>query len=72
MQSVEAYYDGKAFIPVKPIRAQKNQKALITLFESSEQAEQHWRKFFGLMTREQAKEIEDALVETERIDSDEW
>ncbi len=40
MQSVEAYYDGKAFIPVKPIRAQKNQKALITLFESSEQAEQ--------------------------------
>ncbi len=72
MQSVEAYYDGRVFIPVKPISAQKNQKALITILDSPELAEQHWRRFFGSMTPEHAKEIEEALIETERVDNDEW
>ena len=72
MQPIKAYYDGNAFIPFEPVNARKNQAAYITLLDSQEQLDQPWRRFFGAMTPAQAKEIEDALLETERVDTNEW
>jgi hypothetical protein len=31
MEAVEAYYDGRVFIPKKPVTAKKNQNALVIL-----------------------------------------
>jgi hypothetical protein len=33
MEAVKAYYDGKTFIPTKPVRAKKNQQAIITILD---------------------------------------
>jgi hypothetical protein len=33
MEAVNAYYDGYAFIPTKPIRVRKNQKAIVTVLD---------------------------------------
>ncbi|GHU65221.1 hypothetical protein AGMMS49983_12560 [Clostridia bacterium] len=34
MEAVEAYYDGRAFIPKKPVRVRKNQNAIITILDT--------------------------------------
>jgi hypothetical protein len=46
MEAVNAYYDGHAFVPTKPIKAQKNQKAIVTLLDEvrSEASKEHARK----------------------------
>jgi hypothetical protein len=33
MEAVNAYYDGNAFIPTKPVKAKKNQKAIVTILD---------------------------------------
>ncbi|MDR1028224.1 MAG: hypothetical protein LBL63_02265 [Clostridiales Family XIII bacterium] len=33
MEAVDAYYDGHTFVPTKPVRAKKNQKAIITILD---------------------------------------
>jgi hypothetical protein len=34
MEAVEAYFDGRVFIPKKPVTARKNQNAIITILDS--------------------------------------
>jgi hypothetical protein len=41
MEAVEAYYDGRVFIPKKPIRALKNQSALVILDSVNTSANDH-------------------------------
>jgi hypothetical protein len=33
MEAVNAYYDGHTFVPEKPVKAQKNQRAIITVLD---------------------------------------
>jgi len=33
MEAVNAYYDGQAFVPTKPVRAKKNQRAIVTILD---------------------------------------
>jgi len=33
MEAIRAYYNGKAFIPVAPVRAKENQAAIITILD---------------------------------------
>jgi hypothetical protein len=33
MEAVNAYYDGQAFVPTKPVKAKKNQKAIVTILD---------------------------------------
>ena len=35
MEAVNAYYDGHVFVPTKPVQAEKNQKAIVTLLDES-------------------------------------
>ena len=35
MTAVKAYYDGKAFIPISPVRAAKNQRAIVTVLDDA-------------------------------------
>jgi hypothetical protein len=36
MEAVKAYYDGVSFIPLSPIKAKKNQTAIITILDVDE------------------------------------
>lgn len=33
MEAVNAYYNGQAFVPTKPVKARKNQRAIITILD---------------------------------------
>jgi hypothetical protein len=35
MTAVKAYYDGKAFVPVSPVKAAKNQAAIVTVLDDA-------------------------------------
>jgi hypothetical protein len=35
MEAVKAYYDGRSFVPTKPILAKKNQEALVMLLDET-------------------------------------
>jgi hypothetical protein len=35
MEAVNAYYDGRAFVPTKPVQVKKNQKAIITILDEA-------------------------------------
>ena len=35
MEALNAYYDGRAFVPTKPVSARKNQRAIVTILEEA-------------------------------------
>jgi hypothetical protein len=54
MEAVKAYYDGKTFVPTKPVRAKKNQQAIVTILDevknddSRERAKKAIREMRGM------------------------
>jgi hypothetical protein len=46
MEAVKAYYDGKTFVPTKPVRAKKNQQAIVTILDEvkNEDSREHAKK----------------------------
>jgi hypothetical protein len=74
MTAVKAYYDGKAFIPVSPIRAAKNQTAIVTVLDNTIEAsgERDYLQFAGSLSDEDYQEITAILQATERVDENEW
>jgi len=74
MQAVKAYYDGRAFVPLSPIKITTNQSAIITILDEEikkPQSKPHG-EYFGVLSDEDYDEISEALLETQRIDNDEW
>jgi len=74
MQAVKAYYDGRAFVPLSPIKITTNQSAIVTILDEElkkPQAKPH-EDYFGILSDEDYNEISEALLETQRIDKDEW
>jgi hypothetical protein len=74
MTAVKAYYDGKAFIPLSPIRAAKNQSAIVTVLDDSAETNGSgdYLQFAGSLSDEDYREITAILESTERIDENEW
>ena len=74
MQAVKAYYDGRAFVPLSPIKITTNQRAIITILDEelkNPQAKPHG-DYFGVLSDDDYNEISEALLETQRIDKNEW
>ncbi len=36
MEAVNAYYNGYAFVPTKPVQIKKNQKAIVTILDETQ------------------------------------
>jgi len=74
MQAIKAYYDGKAFVPLSPIRIMTNQSAIVTILDEElkePQVKPH-EGYFGVLSDEDYNEISEALLETQRVDKNEW
>ena len=78
MQTVEAYYDGRAFVPVTPVAVQINERAVITIFRDSKtkltkrEGDRAYLSYAGTLSRENFDEITEILKDTGIIDIDEW
>jgi hypothetical protein len=83
MSTVRAIYDGQVFVPLTPVKAEKNQVAIFTLIEQRKTAEParqaHFSKavkphkrFLGALPKENIAELETILKEADKVDIDEW
>lgn len=74
MEAVQAYFDGKAFVPIAPVKAEINQQAIITILDSGiyKPGKKWFNEFFGVLSLEDAEEIKEALKGSEKVDSSEW
>ena len=74
MKAVTAYYDGRVFVPTKPVSARKNQQAIITLLDEvrENRAKEKLLSLAGALSEESYKEFMEALKDCERVDEDEW
>jgi len=79
MLAVKGYYDGKEFKALENIKLNKNQKVIITVLDEyiedkdiSSIKEKPHKKFLGIWKGNNLKEIEEALKDTEKVDTDEW
>ena len=74
MQAVKAFYNGVAFIPLTPVNVKPNQSAIITILDDIELiiTDNPYKKFIGKLSDESYYEIEKALLETQKVDINEW
>jgi hypothetical protein len=75
MTAVKAYYDGRVFIPKSPIIAEINQEAIVTILESRKSRisqKERLLKLSGSISHDDYLEIEEALLDTEKVTMDEW
>jgi hypothetical protein len=74
MIAVKAYYDGKVFIPLSPIKAAMNQAAIVTVLDDTvgDTAGNEYLQFAGSLSDEDYREIAEILKSTEQVDAHEW
>ena len=78
MQTVEAYYDGRAFVPVTPVAVQLNERAVVTIFDDTmdkrpkRENDKAYLGYAGTLPDENYHEIMEILKDTGQIDSNEW
>ena len=72
MTAVKAYFDGRVFIPTELVRAKMNQAAIITLLDEEIKEDKPHLEFIGVLSQEGFDEINEALLDTQTVDSDEW
>ncbi len=75
MTAVKAYYDGRVFIPESPVVAEINQAAIITILDSHLSLVSQRERLLNLagsISHEDYLEIEDALLDTEKVTQDDW
>jgi hypothetical protein len=74
MEAVEAYYDGRVFVPRKPISARKNQSAIVTILDefSANRTKKTLLSLVGALSEEDATDFMEALKDTEQVDANEW
>ena len=78
MQTIEAYYDGRAFVPVTPVAVQVNERAVVTIFRDSKdkltkrESDRAYLSYAGALSEENFDEITEILKDTGTIDIDEW
>jgi hypothetical protein len=64
--AVKAYYDCTVFVPVEPVKAKKNQPAIITLLDDESKNKPHV-KIIRILSQESFEEINKALEDTQRL-----
>ena len=78
MQTIEAYYDGRAFVPVTPVAVRVNERAVITIFDditancSKRENEKAYLSYAGALSDENYDEIMEIIKETGQIDANGW
>ena len=72
MEAVKAYYDGSVFVPIEPVKAKRNQNAIITIIEDVKKEVKPHLRFIGILSDESYNEISVALKDTQKVDADEW
>jgi hypothetical protein len=74
MTDVRAYYNGKAFIPLSPVKAIKNQAAIVRVLDDTieDTGNSKYLQFAGSLSDEDYREITEILKSTEQIDAHEW
>jgi len=74
MEAVNAYYDGRVFVPTKPVLARKNQRAIITILDEvrENRTKEKLLSRAGTLLEEDYEEFMNALADTERVDENEW
>jgi len=72
MNAVKAYYDGRVFIPTEPVKARRNQHAIITILDDERKENKPHLRFIGALSKESYEEISIALKDTQKVDADEW
>ncbi|MDR0386565.1 MAG: hypothetical protein LBH57_00875, partial [Treponema sp.] len=73
--AIKAYYDGYAFIPESPVVAEVNQGAIITLISGKDadvSKKDRLLSLAGSISHEDFLEMEKTLLDTERVNHDEW
>jgi len=60
------------FVPVEPVRARKNQQAIITIIDDVKKEDKPFLKFIGTLSQESYEEITSALKDTQQVDTNEW
>ena len=74
MEVLKAYFNGIAFVPLDPVKAKKNQSAIITILddEDKDRSVKPHTRFVGTLSQESFEEINIALLDTQKLDADEW
>jgi len=74
VKTVKALFDGQVFVPMTPIKAEKNQLAIITLLDNYATTgnKKAFLKYAGLLSDDSYIEINNILKDTQRIDIHEW
>ena len=78
MQTVEAYYDGRAFVPVAPVALRINERAIVTIFEDitdkrpKRENNKEYLSYAGMLPDDSYDEIMEILKDTGQIDANEW
>jgi hypothetical protein len=69
VQAVRAVYDGRAFVPVRPVNAEKNQAAIITILDEVQSAGngKSYVKYAGRLSDERRAELEEILESTRGV-----
>ena len=72
MNAVKAYYDGNVFVPTEPVKAKRNQSAIITILDEDKREDKPHLEFIGILSQESCEEISMALIDTQKVDVNEW
>ena len=56
----------------EPVRAKINQSAIITILEDKAESDKPHLKFIGTLSMESYEEINNALLDTQKVDYNEW
>jgi hypothetical protein len=74
METIQAIYDGKVFIPTSPIRLPKNKMVVMTIVQTQpiKKTQQSYLKYAGCLSDKDCTELTAILRETEMVDSHEW
>jgi hypothetical protein len=74
MIAVKAFYDGKAFVPMSPVHAARNQAAIVTVLDEAVEEAGNWDylQFAGALADDDYQEITAILNATEQVDENEW
>jgi hypothetical protein len=67
MEAVNAYYDGRIFVPTKPVSARKNQRAIITILDEAREnrTKKALLSLASILSEEEYKDFLEALKDTE-------
>jgi hypothetical protein len=78
MQTIEAYYDGRAFVPIKPVAIRTNERAIVTILDGTvakhpkRENDKGYLAYAGTLSDEKFTEITEILKDVGQIDADEW